>query len=346
MIFLKKLLWPFSIVYACIVSCRNQLYDWGWFTSIEVPVAVVCVGNLKTGGTGKTPFTQYLLNTYAGVYKTAVLSRGYGRKTKGFVLAGTDSTVAEIGDEPLQLYTRAQEHYHVAVCEDRVAGVKQLLEHIPDLQLIILDDGFQHRKIKRDVNVLLTEYNDPFYADMLLPAGRLRECKIGAARADVVVVTKTPTVYKPLPHQQFVPYIKPRVPVHYTGIVYGDIKNQTAIAEHVKSVILVTGIANATPLTDYLKEKQIDVIKHFNFSDHYSFKLQDIETIEKTRKNNEAIRIVTTEKDWVKIVPLLNQLNISTGWYFLPIELGIYSNERVLLDLIQQKISKRLYSLS
>jgi tetraacyldisaccharide 4'-kinase len=280
------------------------------------------------------------------MYVTAVLSRGYGRKTTGFVLAGVDSTAAEIGDESLQLYTHAQDQYHVAVCEDRVEGVKRLLELIPDLQLVILDDGFQHRKIKRDVNVLLTEYHDPFYGDMLLPAGRLRESKINAARADVVVVTKTPAMYKPLPHQFFSPYIKPRVPVHYTGIVYGDIKNRTEIAERVKSIILVTGISNTAPLTDYLKEKQIDVIKHFNFSDHYSFTLQNIETIEKTRNNNEAIHIVTTEKDWVKIVPLLNQLKISTGWYFLPIELEVYSNERVLLDLIHQKISKRLYSLS
>ena len=346
MIFLKILLWPFSIVYGCIVSCRNKLYDAGWFTSTDVPVAVVCVGNLKAGGTGKTPFTQYLLNTYCETYQTAVLSRGYGRKTTGFVLAGADSTATEIGDEPLQLYTHAQQRYHVAVCEDRVEGVKSLLKHVPDLKLVILDDGFQHRKIKRDVNVLLTEYNDPFYADMLLPAGKLRECRIGAARADVVVVTKTLYSYKPLPHQRFVPYIKPRVPVHYTGIVYADIKNQMGAAAQLKSIILVTGIANAQPLIKYLKEKQIDLMKHFSFSDHYSFTLQDIQTIEKARNNNEAIQIVTTEKDWVKIVPLLNQLNISTGWNYLPIELGVYSNEKVLLDLIHQKISKRLYSLS
>jgi len=345
-IFVKILLWPFSVVYGCITSCRNKVYDLGWFISTEVPVAVVCVGNIKAGGTGKTPFTQYLLNTYSGMYKTAVLSRGYGRVTTGFLLAGTDSTAAEIGDEPLQLLTHAQGRYHVAVCENRVAGVKQLLQVIPDLELVILDDGFQHRKIKRDVNVLLTEFNNPFYDDMLLPAGRLRECKIGATRADVIVVTKTPIDYKPLPHQFFIPYIKPRVPVHYTGIVYGDIINQYGKTEQVSSILLVTGIANTAPLKDYLKEKKIDIIKHFNFSDHYVFTLQDIEAIEKARNNNQAIQILTTEKDWMKIVPLLDQLNISAGWNYIPIELGIYSNEKVLLDLIHQKISKRLYSLS
>jgi tetraacyldisaccharide 4'-kinase len=334
------------MIYGAIASIRNKLYDSGWFTSVEVPVAVICVGNIKAGGTGKTPFTQYLVNTYSAEYKTAVLSRGYGRKTRGFVLADADSTAVDIGDESLQLFSHAHNNYHVAVCEDRVEGVKQLLKCVPDLQLVILDDGFQHRKIKRDVNVLLTEYNDPFYTDMLLPAGRLREGRIGAARADVVVVTKTPAIYKPLPHQMFVPYIKPRVPVHYTGIVYTDIKNQAGIAHQVQSMILVTGIANPTPLTEYLKAKQLEVVKHFNFSDHYSFTLEDIETIEKARNTYGGIDIVTTEKDWVKIVPLLNQLNISTGWYFLPIELGIYSNEKVLLDLIHQKISKRLYSLS
>jgi len=345
-IFVKILLWPFSIVYGCITSCRNKLYDLGVFTSTDVSVAVVCVGNIKAGGTGKTPFTQYLVNTYSGMHKTAVLSRGYGRKSTGFVLAGMDSTAAEIGDEPLQLFTHAQDRYHVAVCEDRVEGVKQLLKMIPGLQLVILDDGFQHRKIKRDVNVLLTEYKNPFYADMLLPAGRLRESKIAASRADVIVVTKTPSAYKPLPHQRFIPYIKPRVPVHYTGIIYGEIINQQGKKESVNSIVLVTGIANTRPLTDYLKEKKIDIVKHFNFSDHYSFILHDIETIEKTRNKNEAIQILTTEKDWVKIVPLLKQLNISTGWTYIPIELRVYSNEKVLLDLIYQKISKRLYSLS
>lgn len=347
MIFLKILLGPFSIVYGLVIACRNKFYDWGIFKSTAVPVAVVCVGNLKAGGTGKTPFTQYLLNTYAGIYKTAVLSRGYGRKTKGFVLAGAQSTAAEIGDEPLQLYTHANDRYHVAVCEDRIEGVRRLLEKIPDLKLVILDDGFQHRKIKRDVNVLLTEYNDPFYADLLLPSGRLRECRIDAARADVIVVTKTPSVsYKALPHQRFIPYIKPRVPVHYTGIVYGDTMDQSGRISLPQSIILVTGIANTKPLLTYLREKQIDVIKHVKFSDHYAFSSQDIEAIEKERNSNETIQVVTTEKDWVKIVPLLNQLNISTGWSYLPIELGVYSNEKVLLDLIHQKINKRLYSLS
>ncbi|WP_018344917.1 tetraacyldisaccharide 4'-kinase [Cytophaga aurantiaca] len=346
MIFLKILLWPFSILYGCIVTGRNKLYDLGLFTSTDVPVAVVCVGNLKAGGTGKTPFTQYLLDTYSETHKTAVLSRGYGRKTRGFVLAQAQSTAVEIGDEPLQLFAHAQDRYHVAVCEDRIEGVKRLLELVPDLKLVILDDGFQHRKIKRDVNVLLTEYNDPFYTDMLLPSGRLRESRISAARADVIVVTKTPPVYKPLPHQRFISYIKPRVPVHYTGIIYGDITHQKGKTDQVKSIILVTGIANTQPLVDYLKEKQLDIIKHFNFSDHYSFSLQDIEKIENARNKDESIQIVTTEKDWVKIVPLLDQLNITSGWNYLPISLGVFSNEKVLLDLIQQKISKRLYSLS
>ena len=334
------------MMYACVTTCRNKLFDLGWFTSHEVPVAVICVGNIKVGGTGKTPFTQYLLNTYAGMHKTAVLSRGYGRRTSGFVLAGPYSTAVEIGDEPLQYFTHAHNQYHVAVCEDRVEGVKRLLKVIPDLKLVILDDGFQHRRIKRDVNVLLTEFDHPFYEDMVLPAGRLRESKIAAARADVIVVTKTPHKYKPLPHHRFLTYIKPRVPVHYAGIVYGNIINQTGITEEVSSIVLVTGIANAASLTEYLKEKNIDVIKHFNFSDHYSFTLQDIGTIEKSRNNNEAIRILTTEKDWVKIVPLLNQLNIASGWTYIPIKLGVYSNEKVLLDLIHQKISKRLYGLS
>ena len=346
MIFLKILLFPFTIIYTGITICRNKMYDLGFFTSEQVPVAVICVGNLKAGGTGKTPFTQYLVNTYSNTYKTAVLSRGYGRKTKGFVLAGVDSTIHDIGDESFQIYSHANNNYVVAVCEDRVQGVKELLNLYPDLKLVSLDDGIKNRKIKRDVNVLLTEYNDPFYADWVLPSGRLRECKISAARADVVVVTKTPSTYKPLSHQGFLPYIKPRVPVHYTGISYGSYHTSIDIQPLKNKVIVVTGIANAIPVLTYLKELNLDVVKHFNFSDHYAFTSKDINLVEEVCKSYDSVQIITTEKDWVKIVPLLKEVKSSTMWGYIPIELTVYSNEHALLDLVQQKIDKRLYSLS
>jgi tetraacyldisaccharide 4'-kinase len=345
-IFLKVLLFPFTIIYACITTCRNKLFDIELLKSIQVPVAVVCVGNLKAGGTGKTPFTQYLLNTFSSTYKVAVLSRGYGRKTKGFVLADKNSTINDIGDESFQLYTHANNNYVVAVCEDRVQGVNALLDLYPDLKLVILDDGFQHRKIKRDVNVLLTEYNDPFFDDCLLPAGRLRESKSGAARADVVVVTKSPTSYKPLSHQGFLPYIRPRVPVHYSGIAYGLYHSHTNQATLNSKVIVVTGIANPNPLLTYLEGQKLDIVKHFSYADHYSFTSKDILLVDQESKRYDSVQIITTEKDWVKIVPLLKDANTDSIWGYIPIELVVFSNESALLDLVQQKINKRLYSLS
>jgi tetraacyldisaccharide 4'-kinase len=345
-IFLKILLFPFTIIYACITTCRNKLFDIGLLKSIQVPVAVVCVGNLKAGGTGKTPFTQYLVNTLSSSYKTAVLSRGYGRKTKGFVLADKNSSINDIGDESFQVYSHANNKYVVAVCEDRVDGVNALLKIYPDLKLVILDDGYQHRKIKRDVNILITEYQDPFFNDYLLPAGRLRECKSGAARADVVVVTKSPTSYKPLSLQGFLPYIKPRVPVHYTSISYGLYQSQITLSTLNSKVIVVTGIANPNPLLTYLKEQKLDIVKHFNYADHYSFTSKDILIVEQESKRYDSVQIITTEKDWVKIVPLLKGANTPYIWGYIPIELVVCIHEPALLDLVQQKINKRLYSLS
>jgi tetraacyldisaccharide 4'-kinase len=320
----------------------------GWFKSYDVPVAVICVGNLKAGGTGKTPVTQYLLNMFAEKYKTAVLSRGYGRSTKGFIYADSDSTANEIGDEPLQLYSHATGRYSVVVCEDRVEGVKQLLLRIPDLQLVILDDGYQHRRIKRDVNLLLTEYKDPFFADWVLPAGRLRECRNGASRADAIIVTKTPVGSKPLAPDFFQKYTKSKTTISYSAIAYGIFRNQEEelSVQQQEKIILVTGIANAKPLLEYLYDKSIDIEQHVSFKDHYTYTEADIHAIEELSKSNSGLKIITTEKDWVKIVPLLKKLKTSAIWGYLPIELNLYSEEQKLLSVIDSKIIQRLQGLT
>ncbi|MGN6648309.1 MAG: tetraacyldisaccharide 4'-kinase [Cytophaga sp.] len=346
MIFLKILAWPFSILYGAIASCRNYLYDLSWFKSYLVPAAVICVGNLKAGGTGKTPFTQFLLDHFSASYKTAVLSRGYGRKTTGFVLANVDSTAAAIGDEPLQLYTHAAGRYHVAVCEDRVAGAQQLLQQIPGLQLIILDDGFQHRRIKRDVNILLTEYKDPFYKDYVLPTGMLREFRRGAARADLVVVTKSPVAHKPLNHEAIHRYARKQIPVHYTAIQYGAYtKSGQAGVGDFDQVILVTGIANSGPLLEYLAAKGIQVIEHINKKDHYNYTETDLKIVQELQQRNPQAQVLTTEKDWVKVVPLFNTCGIENTWMYIPIDLLIHTNREELLSVINTKITQRLKSL-
>ncbi|WP_238379380.1 tetraacyldisaccharide 4'-kinase [Cytophaga hutchinsonii] len=347
-IFLKILLLPFSLLYGGITAIRNYAYDKGWYKSYTLPVAVVCVGNIKAGGTGKTPFTQLLLQQFAGKYKTAVLSRGYGRKTKGFVLATAASTSAEIGDEPLQLYTHAQGVYAVAVCEDRVAGVEKLLQLIPDLKLVILDDGFQHRRINRDVNILLTEYQAPFYADWVLPAGRLREFRNGATRADAVVVTKTPAHAALLKTDNILRHTAKAIPVLYTTIEYGATRNEDGnyTWQPNEKAVLVTGIANPQPLVQYLNSRHIDIIKQFEFKDHYSYTLRDIQQMLDYQNANDGVKIVMTEKDWVKVVPLLRELNLSKGWYYVPIQIGIYSDQQQLLNTVETKIIDRLNRLT
>ncbi len=339
---------PFSLLYGGITAIRNYAYDKGWYKSYTLPVAVVCVGNIKAGGTGKTPFTQLLLQQFAGKYKTAVLSRGYGRKTKGFILATSTSTSEEIGDEPLQLYTHAQGKYEVAVCEDRVAGVEKLIKRMPDLKLVILDDGFQHRRINRDVNILLTEYQHPFYADWVLPAGRLREFRNGAKRADAIVITKTPAHAVLLKTNDIYQYTSRVLPVLYATIEYGTAHNQQEnyTWQQNEKVILVTGIANPQPLITYLNNTKIDIVKHFDYNDHHSYSIHDIQQILDYQKANHTVKIIMTEKDWMKVVPLLRELNISKGWYYVPIQIGIYSDQQHLLTTVENKIIDRLNRLT
>lgn len=336
------------MVYGGITAIRNLCYDRGWFKSYTLPVAIVCVGNIKAGGTGKTPFTQYLLTDFCKKYKTAVLSRGYGRKTTGFIVAAPAVTAAEIGDEPLQLYRYAHGMYQVAVCEDRVAGAQKLLELIPDLELIILDDGFQHRRLNRDVNILLTEYNDPFYEDWVLPSGRLREFRSSAGRADAIVVTKTPQQAPLLETDKLYPYTTGIVPVVHTTITYGVLQDQegNADVQENEKIILLTGIADPQPLVQYLDSRQVVCMKHFLYRDHYTYTLEDIEQILGYQKSNESLKIIMTEKDWVKVVPLLRQLKVSEGWYYLPIQIGIYSDTQQLLTTVENKIKDRLNRLT
>jgi len=347
-IFLKIILGPFSLLYWIVLSFRNWCYDTNLFKSYEVPVAVVCVGNIKAGGTGKTPFTQYLLDHYSCIYKTAVLSRGYGRKTKGFILADIQSTAEQIGDEPLQILQHSHGNYAVAVCEDRVEGVTQLLNYIPDLQLVILDDGFQHRKIKRDVNILLTEYQKPFFVDYLLPLGLLRESRKGAKRADVLVVTKTPSSERisDFNKKNLQKYLQQETPVFYTGIEYKNICNaqiNRGLSQN-DQVILITGIANPEPLVTYIKKKAT-IIEHVSCKDHYSYRLSDIQKLKSIRINAPNAIILTTEKDWVKLFPLISKEENLDDWYYLPIGLNLYAEKESLFSAIDKRINKRLNNL-
>ena len=305
---MKRLLAPVSWLYAICLHIRHKLYDWGLLLSQSFSVPTICVGNLSLGGTGKTPHTEYLIRLLKNVANVAVLSRGYGRKSTGFVLAGEETTYEKIGDEPLQYHLKFND-ITVAVDEDRCDGVRKLmrLETCPDV--ILLDDAYQHRKIKPGLNILLTEYYNVYKKDMLIPAGHLRDVKAAAKRADIIIVTKSPRVLLPYDKRDVVNLLdaEPYQKIFFTYIDFQDLKPINQMAkdtppQNIKSIYLFCGIANPYPLEDHLKRKYNTLITNY-FSDHHCFTDSDIDMIlsgyESVIGKNKII--VTTEKDLMRL---------------------------------------------
>lgn len=306
---MRKLLLPISFIYAFVLFIRHKLYDWGILKSKSFNIPNICVGNLNLGGTGKTPHIEYLVRLLSDEYKIAVLSRGYGRKTKGYILANDSHSHNDIGDEPLQ-YHKKFNNIIVAVDEDRCEGVTRLLKEENPPQLILLDDAYQHRKIKAGLNILLTDYYNLYSNNHLVPTGILRDIKAAAKRADIIVVTKSPNVIspynkrdvenslKPLPHQK----------VFYSYIDYQEFKpfSKTSYEfdiKEAKTALLFCGIANTYSLEDHLKRKYNTVAK-VQFNDHHDFTEKDIDMV--IERYNALIGkhkiIVTTEKDAMRLI--------------------------------------------
>ncbi len=307
---LRKILFPFSLIYAAITSLRNFLYDKNIKKSIGFDIPVIAVGNLSVGGTGKTPMVEYLIRLLADKYNLAVLSRGYKRKSKGFYLANDITTIEEIGDEPFQYHSKFK-NIHVAVNADRVEGVTKILAALPTTEIVLLDDAFQHRKIKASFYIMLTAYND-----LVLPAGNLRECKSGVKRANVVVVTKCP---KNLSEAEML-QIKSRIDIDNDKIFFSTINYHQAVTNNVEEIpvidlkndfIAVAGIAKPEYFYEYLNCTKNDCL---TFSDHHFFSDQDLKNI--LQKANGR-KIITTEKDYMR---LQNQLP-KNQLFYLPIEM-------------------------
>lgn len=318
---IRKLLLPFSGFYYLISTLRNVFFNKGWLPSEKFSVPVIVIGNLNVGGTGKTPMVEYLIRNLQNKRHLAVLSRGYGRKTKGFLKADKNSNAEQLGDEPFQIFKKFP-HIDLAVDADRRAGIHQLLKTNPKPDSFLLDDAFQHRYVKPDLSILLTAYGDLYTDDWLLPAGNLREPFRGAARADLIVVTKCPAQLlekekatisqkiNPLPHQK----------LFFSTIAYA--KNVRNNKEEIalqslqnKKICLVTGIANPAPLVKFLKSNQLD-FEHLKFSDHHNFNEEEINTF------NKKELILTTEKDFVRL-----ENSIQTNCYYLPIEIQFLGDE-------------------
>ncbi len=342
---LSVLLFPFAFLYSLVTKGRNLLYDLGWKKSFSFPQAVISVGNLNVGGTGKTPMIEYLVNLLKGKYSLAILSRGYGRNTRGFLLAEIHDDATTIGDEPFQFYRKYGNQLSVAVCESRVEGITKLMKKKPGVQLILLDDAFQHRAIKPLFSILLTDFSKPFLKDHLLPQGRLRESRGGAARADVLVVTKCPAISEEVASEfrsNLQRYAGSK-PVFFSGVLYNTPVAMEGKKQMDKNIILVTGIANSKPIHDYVSS-HFKLVHHFQFNDHHHYSIEDIKSIQ--RKADSTASILTTEKDLVKLIsPNFEKVMDKKLWFYLPVETSFLNYGSEFDELTVMKIEAHLKSL-
>lgn len=321
---LRLLLLPFSVLYGAIVFVRNWLFDKGYLKSTSYDFPVICVGNLSVGGTGKSPMIEYLIRLLKDDYKVATLSRGYKRKTKGFLLANENTTATDIGDEPLQFYHKFKNDIQVAVEAERIVGIEALrtLENTPEV--ILLDDAFQHRKVTAGFHILLTPFYDLYANDFMLPAGNLREPISGAKRADVIIVTKCPKEVSAEKRTAIIKKLRPKAhqAVFFTTIAYSEMiqnEEEEIVLTDWKDAefVLITGIANPKPLLQHLNDQQLQYV-HLKYADHYHFSESDIKTIQQKAGNK---RILTTEKDFMRLQGRLENL------YYLPIQVQFLVDE-------------------
>lgn len=309
---LWRWLTPMSWCYSGVMAVRNRLFDWGILPQKMPPVLTICVGNLSVGGTGKTPHTEWLARFLSEKHACAILSRGYGRSTHGFRIVTPDDTPDCCGDEPLQMKRKAVAQV-VAVCENRRKGVAQILAHNPQVDSIILDDAYQHRYVGRHINLLLTDFNRLYALDLPLPAGRLRESRKGAQRADIIVVTKCPADMSDCIAAQIGMTLKPNSNQHLLfstlryDAPYPIAQPQKSVSEMPEAVLLVSGIAHNDHLISHLEAQGIRV-ETLAYADHHRYTAADLQTIRARLESIPESRaaLLTTEKDAVKLLPLLS----------------------------------------
>lgn len=343
---LNYLLLPIAFFYEMGVRLRNQLFNWGILSTEEFTVPVISIGNLAVGGTGKTPHVEYLIRLLKDKYKVAVLSRGYKRRTKGFLLADDKSTYLTIGDEPFQIKRKFPD-IAVAVDSNRRRGIHHLLS-LPEGEkpdVILLDDAFQHRYVTPSLSIVLTDYNRLFYWDKILPIGRLREPSVGIRRGDAVIVTKCEEGLKPIDYRIISDEMKLRAhqELYFTYITYGELeplfpaKASLHDRHNIKKddeLLLLTGIASPERFIGEVK-KQADKVTTMVYPDHHNFTRQDIRKISETfnRINSTDKYILTTEKDAARL--LQNPL-IPDEWkdvlYYLPITITFRAENHQSLD--------------
>ncbi len=345
------LLIPFSWMFKAATTLRNHLFDIGMKKSTSFEVPLIVIGNLAVGGTGKTPMVEWLISHLINSYSLAMLSRGYKRKTHGFLLADEHSRVDHIGDEPYQVYQKFHPKLKIAVGEERALAIPMILAVYPETEAILLDDAYQHRYVRGDLNILLTTYSTPFFRDHLLPLGRLREGRGGAKRADMVIVTKCPPTMTAIEKQDYRDRIRNYTLID-TPIFFAGVEEETPQALFEKApnpmkksnVIVLSGIANNDHLINSVA-KEHRVLDSISFPDHYRYRMEDMAGIkEKFKEYSDMDPVIfTTEKDAVKLkqkefLPYLKEIPI----FALPIRMSFNKEDAsAILSLVRQSIQRK-----
>lgn len=334
----RYLLFPFSFLYGIVIRIRNLLFDRKLLKSTSFNFPIVCIGNLAMGGTGKTPMVEEIIRLLQHEKKVAVLSRGYMRKSKGVVFAGADCTAIDIGDEPMQIHQKFPDVV-LAVSEERLVGIPQILHQYPKTEVIVLDDAFQHRKVKAGLNIMLTEYSNLFTRDYFFPVGDLRDERKSSKRADVIIVTKSPLKIDASIKESISKEIttNKKQKVLFTSISYGQpyhlFSGDSIKLESDHHILLVSGIANPSPLKKYLTE-QVASFEMLRYRDHHIFSFDDLKDIKTTydRMTDKKKIVITTQKDAVRLYKYKSEIE-GFPIYVLPIRHVFHdSGEEVLKE--------------
>lgn len=333
MSFWKLLLLPFAIIYGWAIRIRHWMFNVNILKSESFDIPVIGVGNLSMGGTGKTPMVEYLIRLLSDDNKIAVLSRGYGRKSNGFLIANQYSGHLDIGDEPMQYHNKFKNNIKVAVCEDRREGIKNLMQDDSNLDVILLDDCYQHRYVVPGISILLTDFHHLYMEDYLFPTGNLRDVVSEAKRADIIIVTKTYKVLSPITRRRIKKILKPEPhqSLYFSYLEYGDLTpvqgfEDSKIPTKISTIVMFCGIANSYPLQEYLRDLCVDLLV-IDFPDHHKYSKKDLQLVSQTY--NDAFTrkkiIVTTEKDAMRLAKseYIRELE-SLPLFYVPIEVKLH----------------------
>lgn len=341
------LLFPLALLYGFVMMIRNLMFDYGILRSEKFSTPVISVGNLTFGGTGKTPHIEYLINLLKDKFPVATISRGYGRKSEGFIIASVKSSAKYIGDEPLQ-YVNKFSTIKVAVDEKRVRGIKKITSIFPSVKVVLLDDAYQHRWVKPGLSLLLTDYHKLYSEDHVFPSGWLREFRSGAARADIIIVTKTPKIFSPITKRRIIDDLKPlpQQKIFFSYIRYGEpvpAFNDNIWPEKLSYLLLFTGIANDYPIREHLSRKCTNLIV-LKFPDHHQYTESDLEKIRKTWEDLPTMKkaLITTEKDIMRLKSAeTNIFAKNLPLYYLPIDIEFHGSDKESFDnLVLEYVGK------